>query len=264
MSRLCVLGPSGRMGLQVANLAMEHADIVLASAVDRPGSTNQGQLIGDSGISVSADLDAALKGAEVYIDFTTPESTARAALAAARHKTAAVVGTTGLNAEANAALDALALVAPVLVAPNFSPGVALLVHLAEKAARALGPRYDLEVVELHHRNKCDAPSGTALALGQALAKGRDLEFSDAAVQARSGQVGPRTDDEIGLVAVRGGDIVGEHTAYFIADEERIELSHRAQKRSVFASGALRAALWLVAQQPGRYDMSHVLGLSESA
>ena len=244
--KLCVLGPSGRMGQQVVGLANAHSSFDLASTFDGPGT----------GKSTAAE---ALSKAQVYIDFTTPASTAAAAREALAHKTAAVVGTTGLSEEAEQALSELAKVAPVFVAANFSPGVALLLHLAEKASAALGSDYDLEVVEMHHRNKVDSPSGTALALGKALAKGRGLDFEAAQLTGRDGQVGARTDSEIGVFAVRGGDIVGEHTAYLIGAEERVEITHRAQKRSIFATGALRAAQWLVTQPPGRYCMADLLG-----
>lgn len=259
MISLCVLGPSGRMGEQVASLARGHAEIDLVSAADRAGAEIIGRKLADS-VTVTDDLDQALQAAQVYIDFTTPASTRAAASHALQHKTAAVVGTTGLDEQAESALAKLAEVAPVFVAANFSPGVALLMHLAERAAAALGPAYDLEVVELHHRNKVDAPSGTALALGRALARGRGLDFDAAGRAAREGQVGPRPHDEIGLCAVRGGDIVGEHTAYLVGDEERIEITHRAQKRSVFAAGALRAATWVAGKPPGRYSMSDLLGV----
>ncbi len=259
MIPLCVLGPSGRMGAQVATLALASSELRLCSAADRAGSAIVGSRIAGSDVVVGDDLQGALSQAKVYIDFTTPASTASAARIAAKQGCAAVVGTTGLDAEAESALDELARVAPVLVAANFSPGVALLLHLAELAARALGPAYDLEVLELHHRNKVDAPSGTALALGKALAKGRDLDFQAALQSARTGQVGPRKDNEIGMFAIRGGDIIGEHTAFLIGAEERIEISHKAQRRSVFASGALRAASWLAERAPGRYTMTDLLG-----
>lgn len=247
------------MGQQVLSLVAGHAKLALVSAADGPGSPAIGQTLADSQVSIDDDLDRALSKAQVYIDFTTPAATRGAAEKAATHKTAAVVGTTGLDDKAEVALSELAKVAPVLVAANFSPGVALLLHLAEKAASALGPDYDLEVVELHHRNKVDSPSGTALALGRALASGRGLDFDSACLTERQGQVGPRRAEEIGIFAVRGGDIIGEHTAYLIGGEERIEIAHRAQKRSVFAAGALRAAQWLVEQAPGRYSMADMLG-----
>jgi 4-hydroxy-tetrahydrodipicolinate reductase len=247
------------MGQQVLGLVAEHKGLVLASAADAPGASSIGTSAGQSEILVEDDLHSALAKAQVYIDFTTPAASAAAAAIALQHKTAAVVGTTGLDAAAESALAQLAKVAPVLVASNFSPGVALLFHLAERAAAALGPDYDLEVLELHHRKKVDAPSGTALSLGAAMAKGRGLDFESACKSVRSGQVGPRGEDEIGIFAIRGGDIVGEHTAYFVSNEERIEITHRAQKRSVFAAGALRAAHWLARQAPGRYSMSDLLG-----
>lgn len=259
MIDLCVLGPSGRMGAQVAELALADTAIRLRSAADRAGSALLGTSIPGSSVAIGDDLHAALAQAHVYIDFTTPASTAAAARVAATLKLPAVIGTTGLDEAAESALSELARVAPVLVAANFSPGVALLLHLARQAAGALGPDYDLEVVELHHRNKVDAPSGTALALGKALAAGRGLDFDAACQSVRSGQVGPRKSEEIGMFAVRGGDIIGEHTAYLIGDEERIEITHKAQKRSVFASGALRAARWLANKAPGRYTMTDVLG-----
>ena len=259
MIDLCVLGPNGRMGQQVCQLALTSNELRLRGAVASPGSDAIGNAIHGSAVQIGDSLAEALGQAQVYIDFTVPQATTRAALAALAHSTAAVIGTTGLDAEAHSALDALATVAPVFVAANFSPGVSLLLHLAEKAAAALGPEYDLEVVEMHHRHKVDAPSGTALALGKALASGRGLDFDTARQSARDGQVGPRSSDEIGMFAVRGGDIIGEHTALLIGDEERLEITHRAQKRSVFASGALRAASWIVKQPPGRYTMSDLLG-----
>lgn len=259
MIDLCVLGPSGRMGAQVASLALTDKAIRLASAADRAGSALIGKHIPGSKVEVSDDLESALGKAQVYIDFTTPSSTALAARIATKLKLPAVVGTTGLDAEAQDALTKLAKVAPVLVAANFSPGVALLLHLAKQAASALDESYDLEVVELHHRNKVDSPSGTALSLGRALAEGRGLDFEATRKTSREGQVGPRSDQEIGIFAVRGGDIIGEHTAFLIGDQERIEITHKAQKRSVFASGALRAAGWLSSKSPGRYSMADLLG-----
>ncbi len=264
MIDLCVLGPSGRMGHQVCSLALESDVFRVVSAVDRSGAAAVGSQVLGSSIQIGDSLQTALAPAQVYIDFTSPEATAEAAYAAIEHKTAAVVGTTGLDEATQIALDNLAKVAPVFVAANFSPGVALLLHLAEIAASALGANYDLEVVEMHHRNKIDAPSGTALALGQALATGRGLDFQKARTSSRDGQVGPRSQDEIGMFAVRGGDIIGEHTALLVGDDERIEIAHKAQKRSVFAAGALRAAAWVANQPPGRYTMSDLLGFSSNA
>lgn len=256
---ICVLGPTGRMGQQVLAVAAEQPDVRVGSAADRPGSDAVGAEVAP-GVVATADLSAALAAAEVYVDFTTPEGTAAAARAAAEHGTAAVVGTTGLDAAAEDALVALAERAPVLVAPNFSPGVNLMLALSETAARALGPGFDLEVAEIHHRHKRDAPSGTALAVGEALARGRGVDFSKARVSSRDGDVGARTGDEIGVLALRGGGVVGEHTAYFFGAGERIEITHRAESRAIFARGAVRAASWLAGKAPGRYHMRDVLGL----
>ncbi len=258
--RLCVLGPGGRMGAQVLALAAGDPAVEVVAAVDRPGAGIVGSEVAP-GVIAGDDLGAGLARADVYIDFTSPGATAAAAQAAVERGVAAVVGTTGLDAGARAALDALTARAPVLVAPNFSLGVNLLFALAETAARALGDEFDLEVVELHHKRKRDAPSGTAIALAQALARGRDLDYDDAHRYAREGDVGLRPDGEIGVAAVRGGDIIGEHTAYLIGELERIELTHRAASRSIFAAGALRAARWLRGRAPGHYAMRDLLGLA---
>jgi 4-hydroxy-tetrahydrodipicolinate reductase len=246
------------MGKMVVDCAAARDDVEICAAIDRAGSDVIGARV-SSGVEVGTDLGAGLASSEVYIDFTTPDSTMAAARAALASKTPAVIGTTGLTDEARAAIDRLAEVAPVLVAANFSLGVNLLIGLAETAARAL-PGYDMEVVELHHRRKRDAPSGTAIAVAEALARGRDLSYEDSKLYSRAGDVGPRTDDEIGVFGVRGGDIIGEHTAYLIGEMERIELTHRAASRAIFADGALTAARWLANKQPGHYTMRDVLGL----
>jgi 4-hydroxy-tetrahydrodipicolinate reductase len=254
-------------------LAATRDDVRVASAVDHPAS----ELIGREvcGVAVTGDLGAALAAADVYIDFTTPDATERAArfvMDPGGRAAAAVIGTTGLGSAAQAAVDTLSARAPVIHAPNFSLGVNVLLGLAERAARALGPAFDLEVVEIHHRHKRDAPSGTALALAAALQRGRtggrigDEAGAQAGAQAmtrrlsREGDVGPRSDDEIGVMAVRGGDVAGEHTAYLLGPDERVEITHRAGSRAIFAAGALHAALWLAGRPPGRYTMSDVLGL----
>ena len=263
MIRVCVIGPHGRMGRAVLALAAERTDLRVVSALVRPGSPVAGTEIAP-GVIASGDTDAALAAADVYIDFSTPQATADVAIAALARGVAAVVGTTGLGDRAHAALEVLSKRAPVLWAPNFSPGVNLLLDLAERAARALGPEFDLEIVELHHRKKRDAPSGTALALGEALARGRAAAGEDAGALeqrlGRAGDTGPRAPGELGIAAVRGGDVIGEHTAYFLGDHERIELTHRAATRDVFAGGALRAAAWLAGKPAGRYRMRDALGL----
>ena len=257
MIQVAVLGPSGRMGRRVIELLAARTDMALGAAIDHPTSPLIGQTV--AGAQVASELGS-LAGCQVYIDFTTPEGTEAAARAAAEHRVAAVVGTTGLARGAEEALAELARVSPVLVAANFSLGVNLMLVLAETAARALGGGFDLEIVEAHHRHKRDAPSGTALALARALAAGRGVELETVLTTARSGEVGARPDGEIGVVAVRGGDVIGDHTAFFLGEGERIELTHRAGSRDLFAAGALRAAAWLAGRAPGRYTMRDVLGL----
>ena len=254
-----VLGPSGRMGQAIVNAAAGRADVRVAATLHRSDAAPRATTLGPEVIATSL-IDRALAAAPVYIDFTTPAATAAVARAARAKKIAAVVGTTGLTTEAEAALDALAEVAPVVGAPNFSVGVNLLIGLCAMAARTLGTTWDAEIVELHHKAKRDAPSGTALGLARAIAAARDQDLAAVGRYARVGDVGARPAGEIGAVAVRGGDVVGEHTAFFFGAGERVELSHRATDRAIFAHGALRAAVWAAGQRPGRYDMIDVLGM----
>jgi len=248
------------MGRRVIELCAGRTDMQVHAAIDHPDSPLIGQVLAD-GVVVTSNIEAGLAGCDAYIDFTTPDATAAAARAARQTGAPAVVGTTGLDRAAEAELERLAERAPVLVAANFSLGVNLLLALAETAARALGPDFDFEVVEMHHRHKRDAPSGTALALARALAVGRGQELDDALCTSRSGEVGERRPGEIGVFALRGGETIGEHTAYLVGESERIEISHRAHSRDLFAAGALRAAAWLTGRRPGRYAMRDVLGLT---
>lgn len=262
MTRVCVLGPSGRMGRAVIDAAAGRRELQIAAAVDRPGAAGLGVALGGAGAGVIAtdDLAAGLGASDVYVDFTAPDATRAAAAAALAQRKPAVIGTTGLGAADEAALDALAAVAPIVVAANFSLGVNLMRGLARAAARALGPEWDAEVVELHHRGKRDAPSGTALTIAREIALGHGSDYDQVKRHARDGDIGARPRGEIGVSTVRGGDVIGEHTAYFFGPAERIEISHRATSRLIFAAGALRAAAWVVGQPPGRYDMLAVLGL----
>jgi len=259
--RVCVLGPSGRMGRAVIDTAVHRADWKLVAAVDRPDAPGLGAPVGSAaGLVASADLAAGLDACDVYIDFTSPAATRAAAEAAAARGRAAVIGTTGLSPADEAALEALARTAPIVVAANFSLGVNLMRGLARTAARVLGPDWDAEVVETHHRAKRDAPSGTALTIAREIAAGHGSDYDRVKRHARDGDVGARPRGEIGVSAVRGGDVIGEHTAYFFGPAERIEIGHRASSRHIFAAGALRAAAWVVGKPPGRYDMLAVLGL----
>ncbi|HEU0032399.1 MAG TPA: 4-hydroxy-tetrahydrodipicolinate reductase [Kofleriaceae bacterium] len=261
-ARVCVLGPSGRMGRAVIEAAQGRSDVRVTAAVDRPDAPGlDAAIVAASGaIAATSDAAAGLDAADVYIDFTTPAATRTFAELARGKRKAAVIGTTGLGAVDEAALDALAKVAPIVVAANFSLGVNLLLGLVQTAARALGPEWDAEVVETHHRAKRDAPSGTALMIARAIAAGHGVDYDQVKRHTRDGDVGARPRGEIGVASVRGGDVIGEHTAYFFGAAERIEISHRATSRSIFAAGALRAASWVVSQPPGRYDMLAVLGL----
>ena len=259
MIRAVVPGAAGKMGKMLCDAIAADAGVSLHAAVERKGHAGVGTEAAP-GIPIVDDFTAALDGADVYIDFTAPEATKSLVEDAARRRVAAVIGTTGLAPEARAAIFHAAAHIPVVVAPNFSLGINLLLGLAEQAARALGPEYDLEVVEVHHRLKRDAPSGTAIALAEALARGRDTNLAEVKRYAREGDIGPRADDEIGVVAVRGGDVVGEHTVLFLGPAERIELVHRAGSRLLFARGAVRAAAWVAGKPPGVYSMKDVLGL----
>ena len=241
-SRLLVVGAAGKMGQAVQGAAVGRHDVSVSGTVDA----------GD-------DVAAGLAACDVYIDFSTPAATAAAARAAVASQTPAVVGTTGLGPEALTALDALAQVAPVIIAANFSLGVNLMLGLVRQAARALGD-WDAEVVETHHNKKRDAPSGTALAIARAIAAGHGVEYDAVKRHVRDGEIGARPHGEIGVATLRGGDVVGEHVAYFFGEAERIEIAHRATSRSIFATGALVAAAWLVGKSPGRYTMLDVLGL----
>jgi 4-hydroxy-tetrahydrodipicolinate reductase len=256
---ICVLGPSGRMGRAVLDAAAGRDDVRIAAAVDRPEALGLGAPVA-GGVLATADLEAGLAACDVYIDFTSPAASRAAAEAAARQGRAAVIGTTGLGAAEDAAVERLSRVAPIVVAANFSLGVNLVLGLVQQAARALGPDWDAEVVETHHRAKRDAPSGTALMIARAIAAGHGSDYERVKRHTRDGDVGPRPRGEIGVSSVRGGDAIGEHTAMFFGAAERLEISHRATSRSIFAVGALRAAAWVVRRPPGRYDMLDVLGL----
>ncbi|MCE9579449.1 MAG: 4-hydroxy-tetrahydrodipicolinate reductase [Deltaproteobacteria bacterium] len=243
-----------------ALLAAAQPQLRITAAVDRAGAPGQGTPIGlGTDVRVSDDLAAGLAAADVVIDFTSPEATLATARAARAQRKACVVGTTGLGAEAQAALAELATVAPIVVAANFSLGVNLLLGLARTAARVLGD-WDAEISEIHHNRKRDAPSGTALAIARAIAAGRDVDYDQVKRHSRDGDVGPRPAGEIGVTAIRGGGVIGEHTAFFFGPDERIELSHKAGSRTIFAAGAIRAAAWVVGKPPGQYDMIDVLGL----
>lgn len=269
---ILLVGASGRMGLAITRAAAESRQLRIVAAIDRADDGSrppvQGRDLGTLaglaplGVTVGADLDAALAGRggeapDVMIDFSSPAVTAAHLAACARARVAALIGTTGLGADAEAAAEAASQRVPVLVAANTSVGVTLLAELVRAAARALPAEFDIEILDAHHRAKVDAPSGTALALGRAAAQGRGIEHDEARLPID--RHGARREGGIGYSVVRAGDIVGEHEVVFAAPGERVVLGHIATDRTIFARGALRAADWLSIQPPGRYTMVDFLG-----
>jgi 4-hydroxy-tetrahydrodipicolinate reductase len=265
--RVCIAGVAGRMGQRLIALTREDTELQLAGGTERTGHPSIGQDLGrlvggaDSGLQVLGDIDRSIQ-ADVLIDFTSAESSVRNAALAAERGWALVIGTTGLTPDQKQKLEGCAKKAPMIFAPNFSVGVNVLFKAAAIVAKALGPGYEIEIVEAHHDKKADAPSGTALGLAESIAGALNRDLKTDAVYGRQGAVGPRKPNEIGIHAVRMGDVVGEHTAYFAIGGERLELTHRASSRDTFARGALRAAKWLMTpRRPnGMYTMAQVLGL----
>jgi len=254
------------MGRLLVSLAHAHPEVQLVGAIEAPGHPLLGEDVGilvgtPLGVPLGAELAAICQPEHVVIEFTgNPAATLAHARVAAERGAALVVGTTGLGADEDAELRRLACRTRSIVAANFSVGVTVLRELVERAARLLDASFEAEILELHHHGKQDAPSGTALMLGRAIAEARGLDFAEAAVLARHGQVGARRPGEIGIVGLRAGDVVGDHTVLFGGLGERIELVHRAQSRDGLARGALRAAAWVRRQAPGLYTMRDVLGL----
>jgi len=265
--RVAIPGCAGRMGRALVQALAAADDMQLCGASEAGGSPTLGQDAGSVagltlGIPVTADLETLLADAQGVIDFTLPHVTADLCPRCAERGLPLVVGTTGLSAEQHAGLERAAERIPVVFAANMSVGVNVLLRLVEQAAALLGPGYDLEVVEAHHGRKVDAPSGTALALARALVAATEQQgpLEDRARHGRHGAVGARAPAEIGIHAVRGGDVVGEHTVFFLGEGERLELTHRASSRQTFARGALRALRWATGRPAGLYDMRDVLGL----
>jgi 4-hydroxy-tetrahydrodipicolinate reductase len=264
--RLVVPGAAGKMGRMILKVISETPSTELVAAIERQASPLLGQDAGTVaglqplGVALRGDLDDALAQADAIIDFTAPAATAWTVSRAAEHEVAMVIGTTGLGEAEKRAIWHAAERIPIVLSANMSLGVNVLFGLLAQAAAALGKDYDVEIVELHHRLKKDAPSGTALAMANVLAEALGRDLGKDARYGRQGDVGARTPDEIAVLAVRGGDIVGEHTAYFCGMGERLEITHRASSRETFARGAVRAAEWLRDRDPGLYDMQDVLGL----
>jgi 4-hydroxy-tetrahydrodipicolinate reductase len=265
--RVGVIGCGGRMGRLVLRTVAETAGCRLAGGTEQPGSPVVGQDLGTLaglapiGLPCASDARALVEASQVVVEFTTPEASVHHAGLSAAAGTAHVIGTTGLGPGQKEAIGRAAERAAIVVAANMSLGVTLLADLVERVARALDPAWDIEIVEMHHRLKVDAPSGTALALGEAAARGRGGELARLARRGRDGMTGPRAAGEIGFAALRGGDVVGEHRVVFAAAGERIELGHIATDRAVFARGAVKAALWAAQQRPGLYGIADVLGIA---
>jgi 4-hydroxy-tetrahydrodipicolinate reductase len=256
--KLAVTGAGGRMGHALIEAIQADGGLELSAALDAPGSPALGQDVG--GAKISADVAAAVSVCDVLIDFTRPEGTLAHLAACAKQGRSMVIGTTGFSAAQSASISEAAKRIPIVLSPNFAVGVNVLFKLAETAARALGDGYDVEIVEAHHRHKIDAPSGTALKLGEIIAKALERDLKKVALHGREGETGERPAKAIGFHALRGGDIVGEHTAFFAGVGERLELTVRSQSRMTYAHGAVRAAKWLRRKPAGLYDMFDVLGL----
>ena len=264
--RIAIAGASGRMGRMLIEAVLDAPDCALAGALDVAGNPQLGQDAGAvlgraTGVAITDDLGAVLAASQVLIDFTRPEGTLRHLEACAARGVALVIGTTGFSAEQKAAIGGAAQRTAVFMAPNMSVGVNVVMRLLEQAATAFSHGYDIEIIETHHRNKIDAPSGTALQMGEVVAKALGRNLADNAVFGREGITGVRDPSTIGFAAVRGGDIIGDHTVMFAGIGERIEITHKSSSRATYAQGSLRAARFLAKSGPGLYDMNDVLGLN---
>jgi 4-hydroxy-tetrahydrodipicolinate reductase len=271
-ARLAIAGAGGRMGQALIEATLEAGDLSLAAAIDVPRSPDIGADAGErcgrsTGVRIVSDVEAAVRACDVLIDFTRPAGTLAHLAECAKAGVAAVVGTTGFDDAGKAQIAAHASRVPIVFAPNMSVGVTVLADLVRRAAQLLGPAFDIEIVEMHHGLKVDAPSGTALALGEAAAAGAGVALREHAVYAREGVTGERKAGTIGFATLRGGDVVGEHTVLFAGKGERLELTHRATSRRNFAIGALRAARFVAqrrgAGETGLFDMTDVLGIRDA-
>lgn len=263
--KIAIAGSAGRMGRALLEALRDAPDLTLVAALERAGSPylgrDAGELVGGAfGVPVTEDVRAAVAAADVLIDFTRPEGTLAHLEAAVAAGTAMVIGTTGFDAAGKARIQAAAAQIPVVFAPNMSVGVNVTLKLLQLAARVLSEGYDIEIIEAHHRHKVDAPSGTALRMGEVIAEALGRDLKTCAVYGREGVTGERDPSTIGFATVRGGDIVGDHTVLFAGIGERIEISHKASSRLTFANGALRAARFLKGRAAGLFDMQDVLGL----
>ena len=267
MQRIAVMGAAGRMGKTLIEAVCLAEDATLTAAIDRPDSTligaDAGELagVGKLGVSLVGDLAAVVDQFDVLIDFTHPTVTLKNLEVCRKAGKSMVIGTTGFSQDEKQLLADAGKEISIVFAANFSVGVNLCLKLLDTAARVLGDDVDIEIIEAHHRHKVDAPSGTALRMGEVVAKALDRDLEKVAVYGREGQTGARARETIGFATVRAGDVVGDHTVLFAADGERVEITHKASSRMTFAKGAVRSALWLQNQAAGLYDMQDVLGLN---
>lgn len=268
MVRIAIAGAAGRMGRNLVKAAHHHPKANVGAGSERPESSlvgvDVGELCGEGRFDVALvdNLEQAIDQFDVIIDFTAPVSTLANIELCQKHGKKLVIGTTGFSDAERVLIDEAAKTMPIVMAPNYSVGVNLVFKLLEKAAKVMGDYCDIEIVEAHHRHKVDAPSGTAIGMGEAIAHAMGNKLSDVAVYAREGITGERTRDEIGFATIRAGDIVGEHTAMFADIGERVEITHKATDRMTFANGAVKAAIWLAEKPAGFYTMTDVLGLNE--
>jgi 4-hydroxy-tetrahydrodipicolinate reductase len=263
--KIAIAGASGRMGRMLVETVQAAEDAVLAGALDIAGApsigTDASAFMGaPSGVLIESDLATGLKNADFLIDFTRPEGTLKHLEYCAAHGVKVIIGTTGFDEAGKAAIAAAAKKTAVMFAPNMSVGVNVMMKLLEMAAKSFSEGYDIEIIEAHHRHKVDAPSGTALQMGEVVAKAIGRNLNDVAVYAREGVTGPRDPSSIGFATIRGGDIVGDHTVLFAGIGERVEISHKSSSRVHYAQGSLRAARFLADKATGLYDMQDVLGL----
>lgn len=265
MMKIAIAGATGRMGKMLIEAVLNHSDVQLVGALEHSSCPQLGEDAGaflgkKIGVLLTADIEQALSSAEFLIDFTRPEGTMAHLVVAQKTGTKMIIGTTGLNPEQIGELQEASAKLAIVFAPNMSVGVNATFKLLEIAAKMLNQGYDIEIIEAHHRHKVDAPSGTALKMGEVIAEALGEKLDDVAVYAREGHTGERKEGSIGFATLRGGDIVGDHTVLFAGDGERIEISHKSSSRQSYAQGALRAACFLQGQNSGLYDMQDVLGL----
>ncbi|MBE8566439.1 MULTISPECIES: 4-hydroxy-tetrahydrodipicolinate reductase [Vibrio] len=266
--RIAIAGAAGRMGRNLVKAAHQNSEASVGAGSERPESSlvgvDVGELCGEGRFDVALvdDLSKAIEEFDVIVDFTAPVSTLANIELCKRHGKKLIIGTTGFSEEEKQVIDAASKEMPIVMAPNYSVGVNLVFKLLEKAAKVMGDYCDVEIVEAHHRHKVDAPSGTAIGMGEAIAGAMGNDLNDVAVWSREGITGERTKDEIGFATIRAGDIIGEHTAMFADIGERVEITHKATDRMTFANGAIKAAVWLNDKPAGFYTMTDVLGLNE--